>query len=101
VVDSYLVLSAMHCDRLGDVVEQVTAPVSDQNGPDLARRIAHDERGRKSAAETADGTVAMDLSAAGVHHTEVALAVHDLAGQLNFSQILVSLRGESRAAGRQ
>ena len=48
--------------------------------------VADEKRRRDSAADAARRAIAMDLAVAGIHHAEVALAVHDLAGELDVPQ---------------
>ena len=62
-------------------------PIRQQQRHGLAVGITHQKRRRNSATDAAHRAIAMDFAVARVHHSEVALAVHDFSGQLDRAQV--------------
>ena len=73
----------LNTDRLSDERRQDLGcerpPISADQQIDLSA-VIH-ERGWQAASDAARGAVAVDLALAGVHYSEVALRINDLAGQ--------------------
>ena len=78
--------SAVDADRFGNVVEDLAMKFaavgpSEQNGLQVSIAISHQQARRYATAYAPNCTIAMHLAATGVHDTEMAFCVDDLASQ--------------------
>src|SRR5271169_487041 len=68
------------------VAPQGTSIEADQQ--QLFPPVGRDEDRRNPTTQTARRTVAMNLPLTGIHHAQIALAVHDFAGEAYNTQVM-------------